>query len=387
MNSKMSSAEKHDRPKNKVEQSPKPKGVSEFVKNFNIPMLKYDNNAPSNWSAFLKALSTVAGIQFGSLFQYVQDGAYPAFDMPVLKSCAMNKQLDLERINALYPDQTSPEYLEALAIHTAQFNISEAERDVLDTMYLEDYRAARKQVEELRSKLNDNKPKLYWLIKANLSPESLQCVSAKLLDRFEIMDREADPLLLFKTLKETHTAFGTGARPSDAARARSKYHLLKQGDKESLSSFKERLDTHIKAMEALGLDIPSPEEQAADLITKVNAHFAPAATKNDDAFRMTSKYCEQSSRQRKRFKIPQAQRSPRPLVRSPPVVTRSRRLENLTARTIRKSRRMKQIQTQNLIRHHQQPLIQIPQVGEAVEGRRRSLMLRLDRVLRPQESQ
>jgi hypothetical protein len=218
MNSKSSSAEKHDRPKNKVEQSPKPKGVSDFVRTFNIPTLKYDNNAPSNWSLFFKALSTVAGIQFGSLFTYVEDGAYPTFDTPVLKSCAREEQLDLARIDALYPDKNTLEYLEAFAVHTAQFNYTSAEKAILDTMYLEDYRAARKQVDELRSKLNENKPKLYRLIKANLSPESLQCVSAKLLDRFEIMEREADPLLLFQTLKETHTAFGTGARPYDAAR-------------------------------------------------------------------------------------------------------------------------------------------------------------------------
>ncbi len=111
MNSKLSSAEKHDRSKNKVEQSPKPRGVSDFVSTFNIPMLKYDNNALSNWSLFVKALSTVAGIKFGTLFSYVQDGAYPNFDMPVLKSCAREEQLDLKRIEALHPDPNTFEYL------------------------------------------------------------------------------------------------------------------------------------------------------------------------------------------------------------------------------------------------------------------------------------
>ncbi len=111
-----------------------------------------------------------------------------------------------------------------------------------------------------------------------------------LLEKYEQMNRDMDPLVLFQALRDTHTAYGTGAKPSDNARARNKYHMLRQGEKESLSAFKEKLDYLIKAMESLGLAIPTPEEQAADLITKVNAHFAPAATKIDDAFRMTGSY-------------------------------------------------------------------------------------------------
>ena len=43
-------------------------------------------------------------------------------------------------------------------------------------------------------------------------------------------------------------------------------------------------------MESLGITFPTREDQAADFITKVNAHYAPAATKIDDACRMLGHY-------------------------------------------------------------------------------------------------
>jgi hypothetical protein len=206
MSSKL--AEGHDKkPASRPDQTPKPKGVSDLVRSFNIPMLKYDANAPSNWSAFLKALSTVAGIAYCNLFIYVQDEALPVFETPRLKSCDREKELDLMRIDALYPDQTSPEYLDAFATHIVEFNFTAAEKEARNTEYLEDYRNTRKEIIELNARI-------YSLIKANCSPESLQCVSARLLDLYEIMDREMDPLLPFKTLKETHTAFGTPNPPT-----------------------------------------------------------------------------------------------------------------------------------------------------------------------------
>jgi hypothetical protein len=101
------------------------------------------------------------------------------------------------------------------------------------------------------------------------------------------MDREMDPFKLFKALRDTHTAVSIGAKQLDASRARTKYQLLKQGEKESLVAFKNRMDTLLKSLEALGMDIPTDEEQAADLICKVNSHFAPAAKKIEDQILMS----------------------------------------------------------------------------------------------------
>jgi hypothetical protein len=183
MNSKF--AERYDKkPASRNDQTHKPKGVSDLVRSFNIPQLKYDANAPSNWSAFLKALSTVAGISYGNLFVYVQDGALPTFETPRLMTCDRQKALDLNRIEALYPDQTSQEYLDAFATHIVDFNLTAVEKEAMNIEYLELYRMAWKRRNELETKLEESKPKLYSLIKANCSEESIQAVSAKLLDQY-----------------------------------------------------------------------------------------------------------------------------------------------------------------------------------------------------------
>jgi hypothetical protein len=99
-------------------------------------MLKYDSNTSSNWAVLVKALSIVAGIQFGNLFNYVQEGSYPVLEVPILKSCARERQLDLKRIEREFPDPNSIEHGEALVVHVAEFNLTQVEIDIRDIMYL-----------------------------------------------------------------------------------------------------------------------------------------------------------------------------------------------------------------------------------------------------------
>ena len=288
MNSKYasSSGPKAEKSSSKI---PKVKHASDIVKSFQVPELKYDKDSPSNWNEFVKALSLVAGIEYGDLFTHVMNGKYPDLDMPSLTSYAVEKKKDLAEINAKYAD-TDPLKAQAVADHNATWNLGPDEIKLKDFMYIEEYRASLKRVDDYKTKLASNKPKLYFLIKASCSLGSLERVRAKLLSEYEVMEFEMDPLKLFNALRETHTAYGQSGIPADAARARNRYATLKQGEKESLSQFKERMDTLLRAMDSLGIALPSEADQTADLLTKVNAAYLPAATKIDDAFRITGVY-------------------------------------------------------------------------------------------------
>ena len=157
-------------------------------------------------------------------------------------------------------------------------------------MYEERWKAELKSVEDAKRRFRENKPKLYWLIRAHMSPESIDRVRAKMLDEFDQLEIMQDPLILWTNTKATHTAYGSGVDFSDASRAEARYHGIKQHERESLSSFKERLETMVKAMQALGLDLPSEQRQAAHLLTKVNSTFEPAARKIEDNYRLSGPY-------------------------------------------------------------------------------------------------
>ena len=118
MNSKYasSSGPKAEKSSSKI---PKVKHASDIVKSFQVPELKYDKDSPSNWNEFVKALSLVAGIEYGDLFTHVMNGKYPDLDMPSLTSYAVEKKKDLAEINAKYAD-TDPLKAQAIAEHDAK---------------------------------------------------------------------------------------------------------------------------------------------------------------------------------------------------------------------------------------------------------------------------
>ena len=170
MNSKLASAPKSG--SSPATNNSKPKTVSDLVRSFNIPLLKFDKNSPSNWHEFVKALSIVAGITHGNLFCAVQAGKYPETTPPELRTCSEMEEDELEDLKVFYKDD-SVKLGEAIVVHTAKWNLTTAQRDRLDKQFLEEYRMKLRVHYDLITQLNHNKPKLFWLIYANISVDSI----------------------------------------------------------------------------------------------------------------------------------------------------------------------------------------------------------------------
>jgi len=128
----------------------------------------------------------------------------------------------------------------------------------------EQWKCELKALADKKSKIMENKSKLYWLIRGNMSAESVDRVKAYLGAKFDDLEESADPLLLWRAIRDTHTAYSTGSNYSDAARVKLAYNNIKQYPGESLSGYKDRIDVAVKAMIAVGLTPPSEQEMAAD---------------------------------------------------------------------------------------------------------------------------
>jgi hypothetical protein len=235
-------------------------------------------------------MSIAAGMEHGNLFAAVRNGKYPDPTYPALTDIEEQEEFSRKACDDM--PGTTPEEVEKKAAELAAIDLyynalTQSQKTRLNIMYQKRYEAELKTLEDEKREINQNKSKLFWTIMGCISNESLDRVKSLLLEKWEALELSQDPLTLYKALKETHTAFGSGADPTDAARTRNRYYALKQFEKESLSTFKDRHDTMIRAFKALGIDVPSEEEQAADLLSKVNGHYAPAASKIEDSYKIT----------------------------------------------------------------------------------------------------
>ena len=112
--------------------------------------------------------------------------------------------------------------------------------------------------------------KLFWLIKSQLSTESLDVIKQHLLEEYAKLELSQDPLTLWNAIKATHTSYSTGLKAADDAKARHLYQMFKQGKDQSLTEFKEKHEAILRSMESLGLSIPTEDQQATDFLQKLN---------------------------------------------------------------------------------------------------------------------
>lgn len=123
-----------------------------------------------------------------------------------------------------------------------------------------------------------------------MSAESNDMVREHLGPEYDQLEIDADPLRLWEAIRTTHVAFSTGCNPADAARIKASYISLKQHPGKNLSSFKDRIDTAVKATEAIGLPDPNGQELAADFLTKVNAAYEAKAMLIENSHRLSGAY-------------------------------------------------------------------------------------------------
>ena len=95
------------------------------------------------------------------------------------------------------------------------------------------------------------------------------------VDNWEKKDQQKDPLLLLKAIKDIHLAAESGFNTKDRQKTRLLYSNLQQSNQETLLSFKEQFDHAIDAIETVGQNFPSSEDQVIDFLTKLdNSRYA-----------------------------------------------------------------------------------------------------------------
>ena len=223
-------------PKNKL----KTEGVTE---------LEYNRYSATSFCNFERDLKMVAGKEYGELFGYVLRGMYPPETNPKPKS------VDGERERAYYdyeeriepielipePNRTQEQKDELQRLKTQQTaselyyaSIRPAAKALMDLEYKETYAAERKEATAKREKLIKDKPCLYWLIRSNISETSLTKIKELAGASWEDKERAQDPVELWASLKETHTAYSTGNPHVDQQALRQSYADLKMFTGETL---------------------------------------------------------------------------------------------------------------------------------------------------------
>ena len=110
-------------------------------------------------------------------------------------------------------------------------------------------------------KRKQDKIKLFWLIKSQLSSESLDVIKQHMLGEYAKLELSQDPLTLWNAIKATHTSYSTGLKEADDAKARHLYQVFKQGKDQSLTEFKEKHEAILRSMESLGCLFPQKDNR------------------------------------------------------------------------------------------------------------------------------
>ena len=71
-----------------------------------------------------------------------------------------------------------------MEVHNAKWNLSTAQKERLDKRFLDEYRMKLRAHYDLITQLNHNNPKLFWLIYAIISVDSVERIRAHLLSDF-----------------------------------------------------------------------------------------------------------------------------------------------------------------------------------------------------------
>ena len=248
-------------------QAEKPKEQT-LKKRSDLPVLKYDKYSYANFFRFEKELEQVAGYEFGDLFSFSKTGRYPVIKIPPKRTI---ENLIQDEKSELPTDLEEEDYnLECNDIEQRYEDMSNEELLALETALKIEWENEIKACANEKVKRKQDKVKLFWLIKSQLSTESLDVIKQHMLAEYAKLELSQDPLTLWNAIKATHTSYSTGLKAADDAKARHLYQAFKQGKDQSLTEFKEKHEAILRSMESLGIAIPTEGEQAADFLQKLN---------------------------------------------------------------------------------------------------------------------
>jgi len=218
--------------------------------------LKYDNKSYANFVRFEKELEETVGYEFGDLFGFAKTGMYPTSTVPIPRTV---QTLIQEEKDAVPSTLSVAERVKAMkAIDDKWAAVSKEQIDIMQEGLKEEWKAELKSHSTEKLKRKQDKIKLYWLIRSLLSSESLDAIKQHLLEKWNDLEANQDPLTLWIAIKATHTTYSTGIKEIDESKARKSYAMLKQYKGETLTAFKDRMEVYVRSMESLGLNVPTP---------------------------------------------------------------------------------------------------------------------------------
>ena len=269
--------------------------TSKSVVKGKISTLTYDKFSYQNFYRFEREIEEAVGVEFGDLFSsFSKTGKYPVDRIPVLKTI---DDLMKEELAAAEDEDSEDDESEKKSKKTVKSKIKEKYRNMdeeakkfLQEGLKEEWKAEIKTIATEKAKRKQDKIKLYWIIRSHLSVPSLDAVKQYLLEDWADVEQAQDPLLLWRAVKQTHTSYSSGLKQADDARARKAYAKFAQQFNETLTDYKERMENLLRAMSAMGLDIPSDEQQAADFLDRLNDKYSKKRVLIENNARMGGEY-------------------------------------------------------------------------------------------------
>ena len=179
-----------------------------------VSLLRYDRYSATSFVNFETDLRLVAGVEFGDLFGYVVEGKHPPEELPEPRSLeddletARKEIQDAILILQTLPTPHSQEIVDKIVeLDMKETNLVDtydsmttAKKTLLNLKLAEDYKAELKEAASKKSKYRADKPKLYWLIRRNMSEESVDKIKEHMGDLWEQSERDQDPVALWKSI-------------------------------------------------------------------------------------------------------------------------------------------------------------------------------------------
>jgi hypothetical protein len=199
---------------------------------------KGSSNLLTNLKEFTDGLRIICGREFGTLFAFETTGEYPDFIAPELVTQELADEIEITSIqeNIDDPDtddEVRQELLAAIEVIRAKQTRSAARMECLERGRLESWKVQVAKIARAEQKFTEDKAKLYWVMRGNLSKSSEEKLVGHLGEEWERIQRSYDVLELWKAIVATHNAISSGNNDMDKIRMERAFQTLRQGPEES----------------------------------------------------------------------------------------------------------------------------------------------------------
>jgi hypothetical protein len=184
-------------------------------------VLNYGNSGVlTNLKQFEDELKIITGREFGDLGTFLTTNSYPEYNRPELLTAAAVHARELREARERVAEATNP--IETAAANadlqriTARHAAMTEEDTVAENLMLkEEWKLDLSIIKKRASAIDENKSKLFWLIRGQLSMQSEEKVKEYLLDQWRELEESQDPLTLWRAITRTHRAVTSGSAEVD----------------------------------------------------------------------------------------------------------------------------------------------------------------------------